>query len=60
MQLIDQQVKHNDCGISAVKTVCNILNQKMSRSYIQENIFLDVKGSSLADIKHFFDNNGYE
>jgi ATP-binding cassette, subfamily B, bacterial HlyB/CyaB len=60
MQLIDQQIKQNDCGISAVKTVCNILNQKVNRRYIQENIFLDVQGSSLSDIKRFFTNNGYE
>ncbi len=52
---IDQQLKHNDCGISAVKIVYNLHNIPVNRSYIEENIYLDEKGSGIHDIKEFFD-----
>ena len=38
MITIDQQLKHNDCGISAVKTIYNLFDMQVSRSYIEENI----------------------
>ncbi len=52
---IDQQLKHNDCGISAVKIVYNLHNIHVSRNYIEENIYLNENGSSLHDIKDFLD-----
>lgn len=51
---IDQQLKHNDCGISAVKIIYNLHNIHVSRNYIEENIYLNENGSSLQDIKDFF------
>jgi ATP-binding cassette, subfamily B, bacterial HlyB/CyaB len=55
MHTIEQQLKHNDCGISAVKIVYNLHNIHINRSYIEENIYLTEDGSSLQDIKDFFD-----
>ena len=60
MQLIDTQLKHNDCGVSVVKTICNIFGVKLSRSYIEQSLFLDAQGSRLSDIKAFFDHHGFE
>lgn len=57
---IDQQLKHNDCGISAVKTIFNIHKMDIDRKYIQQSIFMDDKGSRISDIKKFFDSNGFE
>jgi subfamily B ATP-binding cassette protein HlyB/CyaB len=54
-KVIDQQLKHNDCGISAVKIVYNLHNINVSRNYIEENIYLTENGSSLQDIKDFLD-----
>ncbi|SMB92389.1 ABC transporter related [Hymenobacter roseosalivarius DSM 11622] len=51
--MVDCQLKNNDCGISAVKTIFNIFDQDVSRKYIQQNIFLDEKGSSLTDLQNF-------
>jgi subfamily B ATP-binding cassette protein HlyB/CyaB len=58
MNAVDQQLKGNDCGISAIKTVFNLFDKEIDRNYIQKQIFLDEKGSSLRDIKNFFDGNG--
>jgi len=55
--VIDQQIRHNDCGISSVKTVFNILGKDISREYIKSEIFLDEFGSRLTDVKAFFDAN---
>lgn len=52
---IEQQIKHNDCGITAVKIIYNLINIVVSRNYIEENIHLDENGSSLQDIRNFFD-----
>lgn len=60
MPKTDQQLKSNDCGISTIKTVFNIYEKNISRSYIEENIPLDQKGSRLTDLKTFFDTNGFE
>lgn len=54
---IEQQLKHNDCGVSAVKIVYNLHNIHVNRSYIEENIFLNENGSSLHDIKDFLISN---
>ncbi len=60
MPKTDQQLKSNDCGISAIKTVYNIFEKSISRNYIEENIPLDQKGSRLSDLKNFFDTNGFD
>ncbi|MBS1534996.1 MAG: ATP-binding cassette domain-containing protein [Bacteroidetes bacterium] len=60
MPKTDQQLKNNDCGISAVKTVFNIFEKNISRKYIEENIPLDQKGTRLADLKTFLNENGFD
>src|SRR5687767_9169067 len=60
MRVAEQQLKHNDCGITAVKIIYNLHNISISRSYIEENIHLDEKGSSLHEIKRFFDEHHFE
>ncbi len=57
---IEQQLKHNDCGVSAVKIVYNLHNIHVNRSYIEENIFLNENGSSLHDIKDFFEKQHFK
>ncbi len=54
-KIIEQQIKHNDCGITAVKIIYNLHNIHINRTFIEENIFLTENGSSLHDIKDFFD-----
>lgn len=56
--VIDQQLRNNDCGISAIKTIFNIFGKEIDRNYIKDNIFLDERGSSIKDIKNFLDKNG--
>lgn len=56
--LIDHQIKSNDCGISAVKTVYNLMKLEIDRNYIQDHIALDEKGSSFVDLKNFFNKHG--
>jgi subfamily B ATP-binding cassette protein HlyB/CyaB len=60
MPKTDQQLKNNDCGISAIKTVFNIYEKNISRKYIEDNIPLDQKGSRTTDLKDFFNANGME
>ncbi len=60
MPKTDQQLKNNDCGISAIKTVFNIFEKNISRKYIEENIPLDQKGSRISDLKDFFNSNGFD
>ena len=57
---VEQQLKHNDCGIAAVKIIYNLHQINISRSYIEEHIFLTENGSSLNDIKTFFDQEKFE
>ena len=59
-KVIEQQLKHNDCGISAIKIIYNIHNLHISRKYIEENIYLTNDGSSLSDIKDFFDKQHFK
>lgn len=60
MPKTDPQLKSNDCGISAVKTVFNIYEKNISRKYIEEKIPLEEKGSRIADLKDFFNENGFK
>ena len=57
---LDQQLKSNDCSISAVKTVCNILDVNIGRDVIEENIPLDQSGASFGAIKRFFESYGFK
>jgi subfamily B ATP-binding cassette protein HlyB/CyaB len=58
--IIDQQLRSNDCGISAVKTVCNILDAKVPRGYIEERLPIDQEGVSLEAINQFFKEHGFD
>lgn len=60
MPKTDQQLKNNDCGISAIKTIFNIFERNISRKYIEENIPIDQKGSRISDLKDFLERNGFE
>src|SRR3954471_17991181 len=60
MRVTDQQLKHNDCGLTAVKIIYNLHNITISRSYIEENIHLSENGSSIHDIKQFFDEQQFK
>ena len=59
MPKTDPQLKSNDCGISAIKTVYNIFEKNISRKFIEESIPLDQKGSRITDLKDFFNANGF-
>ncbi len=59
-QLNDQQLKSNDCGISAVKTICNLLNVNISRDIIEDSIHLDSEGASLGSLNKFFTEYGFK
>ncbi|WP_438965090.1 ABC transporter transmembrane domain-containing protein [Flavobacterium sp.] len=59
MNKTDTQLKSNDCGISAVKTVFNIFNTTIDRKYIENKIPLEEKGSRLSDLKDFFNTHNF-
>ncbi|MCP3931993.1 MAG: ATP-binding cassette domain-containing protein [Bacteroidetes bacterium] len=58
-KLVDQQLRHNDCGISAIKTVCNVLGVNIGRGIIEEQVPMDNQGATLNSIQQFFDNHGF-
>lgn len=60
MQLVDMQLKHNDCGVSVIKTLCNIYGVKLPRSHIEQNLPLAAQGSRLSDIKAFLESHGFK
>ena len=55
----DPQLKSNDCGISAIKTIFNIFGKDIDRKYIENQIPLEEKGSRLSDLKTFLDTHGF-
>ena len=55
----DPQLKSNDCGISAVKTIFNIFGKDIDRKYIENQIPIEEKGSRLSDLKTFLDTHGF-
>jgi len=59
MPKTDQQLKSNDCGVSAIKTVFNIFEKNISRKFIEEHIPLDQKGTRISDLKDFFNEHGF-
>lgn len=58
--MIDHQLRHNDCGISAVKTVCNILDADISREAIKQGIPLDQRGATIGSMAKFLNKEGFE
>lgn len=60
MPITDPQLKSNDCGISAIKTIYNIYGKNISRRYIEQNIALEEKGSRISDVKNFLNSNGFK
>ncbi|HLA56591.1 MAG TPA: ATP-binding cassette domain-containing protein [Flavobacterium sp.] len=59
MPKTDPQLKSNDCGISAVKTVFNIHGKNISRKYIEQHISLEEKGSRMSDLGDFLNSHGF-
>jgi len=59
MSKTDPQLKNNDCGISAIKTIFNIFQKNVSRKYIENSIPSEEKGSRLTDLKDFLINHGF-
>ncbi|MBG6063523.1 ABC-type bacteriocin/lantibiotic exporter with double-glycine peptidase domain [Flavobacterium sp. CG_9.1] len=59
MPITDPQLKSNDCGISAIKTIFNIYEKNISRKYIEQHVPLEEKGSRISDIKNFLNSNGF-
>ena len=59
MPKTDPQLKSNDCGISAIKTIFNIHGKNIDRKYIEENIPLEEKGSRISDLRDFLDTHGF-
>jgi len=60
MTLIDPQLKSNDCGISAIKTIYNLYKIPIDRQQIQQQIYLNQDGSRLKDLKDFFEKEGFK
>jgi subfamily B ATP-binding cassette protein HlyB/CyaB len=59
MPKTDPQLKSNDCGVSAVKTVFNLHGKNISRKYIQQHIPLEEKGSRISDLGDFLNKHGF-
>lgn len=59
-RITEQQLKHNDCGISSVKILYDLHGIPVDREFVADNIFLSESGSSLQDIKQFFSEQGFE
>lgn len=57
--MIDQQLRSNDCGISALKTICNVLGVNISRDVIESAIPLDEYGSTLGSLRDFLLEYGF-
>jgi subfamily B ATP-binding cassette protein HlyB/CyaB len=55
----DPQLKSNDGGISAVKTIFNIFGKNVDRKYLENNIPLEQKGSRITDLKDFLNSHGF-
>ena len=58
--LLDQQLRRNDCGISAVKTICNVLGVEIAREAIDDRIHLSQEGASLKSMQEFLVEYGFE
>ncbi len=56
----DQQLKYNDCGISAIKSIFNYYKINIDRDYIVSQVALDSNGAWLQDIKTFFEKHNFK
>lgn len=56
---VDPQLRSNDCGISAVKTLCERLGVPMSREAIATALPLAAEGLRLDSIKAFLQEHGF-
>ncbi|WP_158501948.1 ATP-binding cassette domain-containing protein [Vitiosangium sp. GDMCC 1.1324] len=56
---VDPQLRSNDCGISAVKTLCERLGVPLSREAIAAALPLDVEGLRLDSLKAFLQEHGF-
>ncbi len=57
---IDHQLRQNDCGVSAVKTVCNVLDVAIPRDLIEASLPLDEVGASIGSMQQFFHKYGFD
>lgn len=57
--MVDPQLRTNDCGVSAVKTLCERLGVPMSREAIASALPLDADGLRLDSLKAFFRERGF-
>jgi len=57
---IDYQLKQNDCGISVVKTICNLMEVNIAREVIEDEILLGQEGASLGNINNFLKEYGFQ
>ncbi len=60
MSKTDTQLKSNDCGVSAIKTIYNLYQKPISRKYIEQHIPIEEKGSRISDLQVFFLTNGFK
>ncbi|ATB37467.1 hypothetical protein CYFUS_002889 [Cystobacter fuscus] len=56
---VDPQLRSNDCGISAVKTLCERLGVPMSREAIAAALPLEAEGLRLDNLKAFLQEHGF-
>ncbi len=56
----DQQLKYNDCGISAIKSIFNYYKLNVDRDYIVSQVALDANGAWFQDIKTFFEQHRFK
>ncbi len=59
-KIIDQQVRRNDAGISAIKTICNVHGVNIERNIIEDAVPLDQNGASLSNMQQFLEDYGFE
>ncbi|WP_224367446.1 ATP-binding cassette domain-containing protein [Hyalangium versicolor] len=56
---VDPQLRSNDCGISAVKTLCERFGVLMSREAIAAALPLGIEGLRLDSLKAFLQEHGF-
>ena len=59
-KIIDRQVRRNDAGISAIKTICNVHGVNIDRNVIEDGVPLDQEGASLTNMQQFLEDYGFE
>lgn len=58
--MVDQQLRHNDCGISAIKTICNLLEVNVDREVIKSQVPLSQQGATIGGLSKFFNDYGFK